>query len=233
MFKETPLLSAITVLELMNEARSIANYNYRYVEPMTMVGVFFLAVSIPSVIVAALDGAPVRPDRRETAMAMSATATDRPRVALDDRPVARRIGLVLLSTDHTSERDFGRIVPASEAAVYCNRIAFENPTTPETAAGDGAGLAEGAGADPARRAARRDLLFLHRRVRGAWRRRGRRGASRRASPGVPVVTPPMAARKALAALGVRSASASSPPISTRPPRRSPPISPAMASPSTG
>jgi polar amino acid transport system permease protein len=51
MFKETPLLSAITVLDLMNEARSVANYNYRYLEPMTMVGVFFLAVSIPSVIV--------------------------------------------------------------------------------------------------------------------------------------------------------------------------------------
>jgi polar amino acid transport system permease protein len=50
MFKETPLLSAITVLELMNEARSVANYTYRYVEPMTMVGVFFLAVSIPSVV---------------------------------------------------------------------------------------------------------------------------------------------------------------------------------------
>jgi polar amino acid transport system permease protein len=50
MFKETPLLSAITVLELMNEARSVANYNYRYLEPMTMVGVFFLAVSIPSVV---------------------------------------------------------------------------------------------------------------------------------------------------------------------------------------
>lgn len=51
MFKETPLLSAITVLDLMNEARSVANYNYRYLEPMTLVGVFFLAVSIPSVIV--------------------------------------------------------------------------------------------------------------------------------------------------------------------------------------
>jgi polar amino acid transport system permease protein len=50
MFKETPLLSAITVLELMNQARSIANYNYRYLEPMTMVGAFFLAISIPSVV---------------------------------------------------------------------------------------------------------------------------------------------------------------------------------------
>jgi polar amino acid transport system permease protein len=50
MFKETPLLAAITVLELMNQARSLANYYYKYVEPMTLVGLFFLAVSIPSVI---------------------------------------------------------------------------------------------------------------------------------------------------------------------------------------
>lgn len=50
MFKETPLLAAITVLELMNQARSVANYYYKYVEPMTMVGLFFLAVSVPSVI---------------------------------------------------------------------------------------------------------------------------------------------------------------------------------------
>lgn len=50
MFKETPLLAAITVLELMNQARSVANYYYKYVEPMTLVGMFFLAVSVPSVI---------------------------------------------------------------------------------------------------------------------------------------------------------------------------------------
>ena len=49
MFKETPLLSAITVLELMNQAKSIANSNYRYIEPMTLVGVFFLAISLVSV----------------------------------------------------------------------------------------------------------------------------------------------------------------------------------------
>lgn len=49
MFKETPLLSAITVLELMNQAKSIANSNYRYIEPMTLVGVFFLVISIISV----------------------------------------------------------------------------------------------------------------------------------------------------------------------------------------
>jgi len=50
MFKETPLLSAITVLELMNQAKSVANSSYRYIEPMTLVGAFFLAISIPSVL---------------------------------------------------------------------------------------------------------------------------------------------------------------------------------------
>jgi polar amino acid transport system permease protein len=50
MFKETPLLSAITVLELMNQARVIANTNYRYTEPITMVGVLFLAISLISVV---------------------------------------------------------------------------------------------------------------------------------------------------------------------------------------
>lgn len=54
MFKETPLLSAITVLELMNQAKSVANSSYRYIEPMTLVGVFFLVISLISV--AALRG---------------------------------------------------------------------------------------------------------------------------------------------------------------------------------
>jgi polar amino acid transport system permease protein len=50
MFKETPLLSAITVLELMNQAKSVANSSYRYIEPITMVGVFFLVISLISVV---------------------------------------------------------------------------------------------------------------------------------------------------------------------------------------
>ena len=46
MFKETPLLSAITVVELMSQARSVANFNFRYLEPMTLVGLFFLVISL-------------------------------------------------------------------------------------------------------------------------------------------------------------------------------------------
>ena len=50
MFKETPLLSAITVLELMNQAKSVANTYYRYIEPITLVGAFFLAISLVAVV---------------------------------------------------------------------------------------------------------------------------------------------------------------------------------------
>src|SRR3546814_18068468 len=50
MFKETPRLSAITVLELKNQAKSIANSNYRYIEPITLVGVLFLVISLISVV---------------------------------------------------------------------------------------------------------------------------------------------------------------------------------------
>ncbi len=48
MFKESAILYTITVLELMNSARSIANWTYRYLEPMTIVGLLYLLVSLPS-----------------------------------------------------------------------------------------------------------------------------------------------------------------------------------------
>jgi polar amino acid transport system permease protein len=48
MFKETPLLSAIAVLELMQTAKIIGSETFRYVEPITMVGAFFLIMSLVS-----------------------------------------------------------------------------------------------------------------------------------------------------------------------------------------
>ena len=46
MFKDTPVLSAITVVELMLQAKNIGSQTFRYIEPITMAGVFFLIVSI-------------------------------------------------------------------------------------------------------------------------------------------------------------------------------------------
>lgn len=51
-------------------------------------------------------------------------------VRLDPRPVRWRIALIALATDHTTERDFARMSPSPDLAVYTNRIAYANPTTP-------------------------------------------------------------------------------------------------------
>ncbi|MEO3386760.1 ectoine utilization protein EutA [Mesorhizobium sp. CAU 1741] len=52
-------------------------------------------------------------------------------VALDERPLERRVGLVILATDHTSEVDFRRLVASDRIGVYVARVAYANPTTPE------------------------------------------------------------------------------------------------------
>jgi polar amino acid transport system permease protein len=48
LFKETPLLSAIAVLELMQTAKIIGSETFRYTEPITLVGLFFLVMSLIS-----------------------------------------------------------------------------------------------------------------------------------------------------------------------------------------
>ncbi len=48
MFKDTPMLAAITVMELLQSAKLIGAETFRYLEPLTMVGVFFLIVSLVS-----------------------------------------------------------------------------------------------------------------------------------------------------------------------------------------
>ena len=46
MFKDTPMLSAITVLELLQTAKIIGSESFRYLEPLTLVGGFFLVLSL-------------------------------------------------------------------------------------------------------------------------------------------------------------------------------------------
>lgn len=50
MFKDTPLLATITVLELFGVAIAEAGITFRYLEPMTIVGAIFLALSFPSAL---------------------------------------------------------------------------------------------------------------------------------------------------------------------------------------
>lgn len=46
MFKDTPLLSAITVVELLQTSKIIGSATFRYTEPLTLVGLLFLVLSL-------------------------------------------------------------------------------------------------------------------------------------------------------------------------------------------
>lgn len=48
LFKETPLLSVIAVLELMQTAKILGSESFQYTEPITLVGLFFLVFSLVS-----------------------------------------------------------------------------------------------------------------------------------------------------------------------------------------
>lgn len=54
MLKEAPLLSAIAIIDVLGEARRICSREFDCLEPYTMAGVMFLAVSIPASVAARL-----------------------------------------------------------------------------------------------------------------------------------------------------------------------------------
>jgi polar amino acid transport system permease protein len=51
LFKETPLLSAVAIIELLQTAKLIGSETFRYTEPITIVGLIFLALSLGSAAV--------------------------------------------------------------------------------------------------------------------------------------------------------------------------------------
>ncbi|GLS30983.1 maleate isomerase [Mesorhizobium albiziae] len=53
------------------------------------------------------------------------------RPELDARPLQKRVGLVILATDHTTEPDFCRMVASDRIGTYVARVDYANPTTPE------------------------------------------------------------------------------------------------------
>jgi polar amino acid transport system permease protein len=51
MFKETPLLLAIGVLDVLNRAKGVGAETFRVIEPYTLAGVLFLLISYPASII--------------------------------------------------------------------------------------------------------------------------------------------------------------------------------------
>ncbi|HEY6773506.1 MAG TPA: ectoine/hydroxyectoine ABC transporter permease subunit EhuD [Oxalicibacterium sp.] len=65
MFKDTPVLSAITVVELMLQAKNIGSQSFRYLEPITMAGIFFLCISlVAAMLVRRLEHATALPSNK-------------------------------------------------------------------------------------------------------------------------------------------------------------------------
>lgn len=130
-------------------------------------------------------------------------------VTLAERPSSfvpvdawKRLGLIALATDLTSERDFARVIPHDRAGLYTSRIAFENPTTPENLARMGPRLIAAAELlKPIEPFAA--VCYSCTAASVEIGDDNVREAVQSALPGVPVVTPSGAARQAFAALGVR------------------------------
>jgi maleate isomerase len=131
------------------------------------------------------------------------------RPPLDDRPIAKRVGLIVLATDHTTEPDFRRMVASEQTGVYVARLHYANPTTPENLRAMQPALAEAAGlilpdedldaicfSCSSASVVIGDEAVAH--------------AVHQAKPGVPVVTPIAATVRGLQAFGARRISVLTP-----------------------
>lgn len=124
------------------------------------------------------------------------------RPALDARPLAKRIGLLILATDHTTEPDFSRMVASERIGVYVARVPYANPTTPENLRRMQPTLTDGAALIlPGEEL---DAICYSCTAASAVIGDAEVAAAiNTAKPGVPVVTPPLAATRGLKALGAK------------------------------
>lgn len=131
------------------------------------------------------------------------------RPSLDDRPMEKRVGLIVLATDHTTEPDFRRMVASERIAVYAARIPYANPTTPENLRNMQPSLTAGAGLVLPGESL--DVLcYSCTSASVVIGDEEIQKALQTAKPGVPVVTPTIAASKALRAVGGRRISVLTP-----------------------
>lgn len=120
-----------------------------------------------------------------------------------------RLGLILLATDLTTERDVARLIPPEVAAVHATRVAYANPTTPENLRE----MAPLLSAAAALLVPGEDLAAICYSCTAASVVIGEEAVAAALDlgrPGVPVVTPIGAAKKGLRALGARRISVLTP-----------------------
>lgn len=119
---------------------------------------------------------------------------------VDLDPLRPRLGLLLLATDLTTEGDFARLVHPDAACLHGARIAYSNPTTPQNLRAIGPRVSEGVSLlVPG--VALNAICFSCTSASVLIGETAIAAAVAVSRPGVPVVTPIGAARRALAALG--------------------------------
>ena len=131
------------------------------------------------------------------------------RPELDDRPLKKRVGLIILATDHTTEPDYQRMVAGPDIGVYVARIPFANPVTPDNLRAMQPSLTEAAKLilpDEELDA----ICYSCTSASVVIGDEEITAAIRKARPGVPVVTPPLAGVLGLKALGARRISVLTP-----------------------
>jgi len=128
---------------------------------------------------------------------------------LDSRPLKKRIGLVILATDHTTEPDFARMVASADIGIYVSRIHYANPTTPENLRAMQPSLTTGAGmilpGEPLDA-----IMYSCTSASVVIGDDEVMSAIRKAKPGATVVTPTAAAVLGLKAFGARNISVLTP-----------------------
>lgn len=124
------------------------------------------------------------------------------RPVLDDRPLERRVGLIILATDHTTEPDFRSMVASERIGVYVARIPYANPTTPQNLRKMQPALTAGAALILPDETL--DAICYSCTSASVVIGDGEvEAAIQAAKPGVAVVTPPMAGVRGLTAFGAR------------------------------
>ncbi len=143
-----------------------------------------------------------QPERTETMTPETPITVSGSRPELETRPLARRVGLIILATDHTSEPDFHRMVASERIGVYVARVPYANPTTPDNLRRMQPTLTNGAGLIlPGEEL---DAICYSCTAASAVIGDAEVAAAiNEAKPGVPVVTPPLAATRGLRALDAK------------------------------
>lgn len=131
------------------------------------------------------------------------------RPSLDERPLAKRVGLIILATDHTTEPDFQRMVAGDRIGVYVARIEYANPTTPENLRKMQPALTRGAGLILPGEALDA-ICYSCTSASAVIGDAEVEAAIHAAKTGVPVVTPTLASVRGLKALGARRISVLTP-----------------------